>query len=76
MAMVTSFKKKWAAVTASLYVLLKGLFIGGISAVLEASYLGIVIQATGLTFGTLFVYFHTKNGLNPRPIVMNEQSVM
>ena len=55
MAFVTSFKKEWSAITAPLYALLEGLFIGGISAVLEASYPGIVIQATGLTFGTLFV---------------------
>lgn len=55
MAMVTAFKKEWAPVAAPLYALLEGLFIGGISAALEASFPGIVIQAVGLTFGTLFV---------------------
>lgn len=53
-ALVTIFKKQWAAITAPLYAVLEGLFIGGLSATLEASYPGIVIQATGLTFGTLF----------------------
>lgn len=54
LAMVTVFKKEWAAVTAPLYALLEGFFIGGLSAVLEASFPGIVIQAAGLTFGTMF----------------------
>jgi len=30
------------------------LFLGGISSIFEAQYPGIVIQAVGLTFGTLF----------------------
>lgn len=54
LAMVTIFKKEWSAITAPLYALLEGLFIGGISAQLEMAYSGIVIQAAGLTFGTLF----------------------
>lgn len=54
MAMVTVFKKEWAPVSAPLYALLQGLFIGGLSAQLETVYPGIVIQAAGLTFGTLF----------------------
>lgn len=53
-AIVTVFKKEWAPITAPLYALLQGLFIGGISAQLETAYPGIVIQAAGLTFGTLF----------------------
>jgi uncharacterized YccA/Bax inhibitor family protein len=53
-ALVTIFKKSWAGVTAPIYALLEGLFLGGLSAILEASYPGIVIQAVGLTFGTLF----------------------
>ena len=52
-AMITVFKKEWAPVTAPVYALLEGLFIGGISAIFEAKYPGIVIQAVGLTFGTL-----------------------
>lgn len=53
-AMITIFKKEWSSITAPLYAVMEGLFIGGISATLETAYPGIVIQATGLTFGTLF----------------------
>jgi len=52
-AMVTVFKQTWAPYTAPLYALFEGLFIGGFSALMEARYPGIVIQAVGLTFGTL-----------------------
>lgn len=52
-AMVTIFKKTWAPVTAPLYAVLEGLFIGAISAVFEQRHPGVVIQATALTFGTL-----------------------
>ena len=55
MALVTVFKKEWAGITAPLYALLEGFFIGGLSAVLEVSFPGIVMQAAGLTFGTLFM---------------------
>ena len=54
MGLVTVFKKSWAPVTAPMYALCEGLFIGGISAIFELSYPGIVIQAVALTFGTLF----------------------
>lgn len=53
MALVTVFKKTWSPVTAPIYALLKGLFLGAISAVFEAQFPGIVMQAVGLTFGTL-----------------------
>jgi uncharacterized YccA/Bax inhibitor family protein len=63
-AMITVFKKQWAAMTAPLYALLEGLVLGGISSLLEARYPGIVIQAVGLTFGTLFgLLFAYKSGL-------------
>ncbi|MHC4759306.1 MAG: Bax inhibitor-1/YccA family protein [Planctomycetota bacterium] len=52
-AIVTVFKKDWASVTAPIYAILEGLFLGGISAVLNARFPGIVIQAIFLTFGTL-----------------------
>jgi uncharacterized YccA/Bax inhibitor family protein len=54
MALVTIFKKSWAGVTAPIYALLEGLLLGGLSATFEARYPGIVVQAVGLTFGTLF----------------------
>lgn len=52
-ALVTIFKKQWAPVTAPIYALLEGLLLGGLSAMMEARFPGIVIQAVGLTFGTL-----------------------
>lgn len=51
-AFITIFKKTWSPVTAPLYAVLQGFALGGISAVLEAAYSGIVIQAVALTFGT------------------------
>ena len=53
MALVTIFKKTWSPITAPIYAALEGLFLGGISAIFEYQYPGIVIQATGLTLGTL-----------------------
>ncbi len=53
-ALVTTFKKTWSPVTAPVYAVLEGLALGGISAVIEAQFPGIVMQAVGLTFGTLF----------------------
>jgi uncharacterized YccA/Bax inhibitor family protein len=52
-ALVTIFKPTTAPISAPIYALLEGFAIGGVSAVVEASYPGIVIQAVGLTFGTL-----------------------
>ncbi|MGH9504192.1 MAG: Bax inhibitor-1/YccA family protein [Terriglobales bacterium] len=52
-AMVTIFKKEWSPVTAPLYALLEGLVLGSVSAMYEARFHGIAIQAVGLTFGTL-----------------------
>ncbi len=63
-ALITVFKKQWAVVTAPFYAVLEGLVLGGISAALEGKYPGIVIQAVGLTFGTLFgLLFAYKSGL-------------
>jgi uncharacterized YccA/Bax inhibitor family protein len=52
-ALVTVFKKEWSPVTAPLYAGLEGLFIGAVSAMFEMKFPGIVMQAVGLTFGTL-----------------------
>lgn len=54
-ALVTVFKKEWAAITAPLYALLEGLVLGGLSAFVDHYRPGIAMQAVGLTFGTLFV---------------------
>jgi len=53
-ALVTVFKKHLAGVTAPIYAVCEGLALGGISAIFEMQYPGIVFQAVGLTFGTLF----------------------
>ena len=54
-ALVTIFKMSWAPVTAPIYALMEGLFLGGVSAFIDLRYPGVAIQAVGLTFGTLIV---------------------
>ncbi|MDR6842291.1 Bax inhibitor-1/YccA family protein [Pseudoxanthomonas sacheonensis] len=54
LALITIFKKTWAPVTAPLYALVEGFFLGSISAMYELRFDGIVFQAVLLTFGTLF----------------------
>jgi len=54
LALITVFKKTWAPVTAPLYALVEGFFLGSISAMYELRFDGIVFQAVLLTFGTLF----------------------
>jgi uncharacterized YccA/Bax inhibitor family protein len=53
LAMITVFKKTWAPYTAPLYAVAEGLFIGALSAIFDARYPGIVLQAVGLTFGIM-----------------------
>jgi uncharacterized YccA/Bax inhibitor family protein len=53
-ALITTFNKTAGRITAPLYAILEGLFLGGISAIFEKIYPGIVFQAVALTFGTLF----------------------
>jgi uncharacterized YccA/Bax inhibitor family protein len=53
LGLVTAFKKTWAPFTAPLYAVAEGLFIGALSAIFELRYPGIVMQAVGLTFGTM-----------------------
>ena len=64
-ALITCFKPQFSPVTALLYAITKGLFLGAISAFYESSfgspngqatiYQGIVFQAVSLTFGVLAV---------------------
>ena len=64
LSLVTIFKKTWAPVSAPLYALAEGLFLGAISAIYEARFHGIVFQAVLLTFGTLFaLLFAYRSGL-------------
>lgn len=62
LAMVTIFKPRIARVTGPIYAVGEGLALGSISAIFEASYPGIVVQAVLLTFGvfiTMMVLFAT-----------------
>lgn len=62
-ALITVFKKTWSPVTAPMYALFEGLFLGGISAYMEAMYPGIVINAMALTIGTFLCLLMTyKSG--------------
>ena len=54
-ALVTVFKKAWAPISAPIYALCEGLFLGGISAIFNRSYPGIAFQAVSLTFAVMFV---------------------
>ena len=49
----TCFKPNWAPITAPLYALSEGLALGGVSALYEARFHGIAIQAVLLTSATL-----------------------
>ncbi len=63
-SLITIFNKRSAGITAPIYAILEGLFLGGISAIFEAAYKGIVIQAVALTFGTLFcLLFLYRSGI-------------
>jgi uncharacterized YccA/Bax inhibitor family protein len=53
LAIVTTFAKRWAGITAPLYAIAEGFALGGISAALEVRYPGIVLQAVMLTVGVL-----------------------
>lgn len=59
------FKPTWAPYIAPAYGLLEGLFIGGISALMndmfQKSYPGLVMQAVGLTFGVAIAMFLLYN---------------
>lgn len=52
LAIVTVFKKEWSPVTAPIYAAFEGLALGGISAMAEMMFSGIVMQAILLTVGT------------------------
>ena len=54
LALVTVFKREWSGFTAPAYAVCEGLVLGGISAIFELKFPGIVMQAVALTFGTLF----------------------
>ncbi len=53
--LATAFKPNWAPITAPLYALAEGLFLGAISCMYQTMYEGIVVQAISLTLGVLFM---------------------
>ena len=55
LVVIAAFKPQYSGYLAPGYALFEGLFIGGISAIFEAMYPGIVIQAVGATFVTFLV---------------------
>lgn len=59
-ALVTSFRPKSAGISAPIYAVFEGLFLGGISAIFEAKYGGLVMRAVILTLAVfaamLFLY--------------------
>lgn len=64
LALVTAFKKEWSPVTAPMYALVEGFFLGAISAMYNHRFEGIVLQAVMLTIGTLFaLLFAYRSGL-------------
>ena len=64
LVLVTTFKKTWSPVTAPLYAIVEGFFLGAISAMYNHVYEGIVMQAVLLTFGTMFaLLFAYRSGL-------------
>lgn len=60
-ALVIIFKSKWAPFLAPAYGLLEGLFVGGISAMFNYAYDGIVLQAVALTFGVAMAMYLLYN---------------
>lgn len=54
MALITIFRPQSSAITAPIYAILEGLFLGAVSAVINARYPGVAFQAVLLTIGTLF----------------------
>ena len=58
--LATAFKPTWAMITAPLYAICEGFVVGGVSAIFNIQYPGIVIQAVALTLavalGMLVLY--------------------
>ena len=57
LVMIAAFKPQYSGYLAPGYAIFEGLFIGGISAIFEVMYPGIVIQAVSCTFVTFVVCF-------------------
>lgn len=57
LVLIATFKPQYSGYLAPGYAIFEGLFIGGISAIFETMYPGIVIQAVSCTFVTFMVCF-------------------
>jgi uncharacterized YccA/Bax inhibitor family protein len=55
LSILTSYKHKWAKITAPLYSLAKGFFLGGFSAYAELQFEGMPMRAVGVTIITFFI---------------------
>merc|ERR1711879_723225 len=59
-AIVTTFRPQSSAISAPIYAVLEGVFLGGVSALFESMYPGLVMRAVALTlavfFAMLFLY--------------------
>lgn len=67
LSLATIFKKNWAPITAPLYAVAEGLFLGGMSGIFEKSYPGIVSQAVSLSIATLLIMLVAYQGGWIRP---------
>ncbi len=54
-ALITIFSPRRAAMTAPIYAVFQGLFLGAVSAMFEAMYPGLVMRAVSLTFGVFLI---------------------
>lgn len=54
-ALITTFSPRRAAMTAPIYAVFEGLFLGAVSAMFEAKFPGLVMRAVSLTFGVFFI---------------------
>ena len=55
LALITIFRPRSAAMTAPIYAVCQGLFLGAISAMFEAQFPGLVMRAVSLTFGVFII---------------------
>ena len=66
LALASVFVKRYIAITAPLYAIAEGFVVGGISAIFDLSYPGIVVTAVALTFGVMAVMlFLYRSGIIP-----------
>ncbi|HKI87500.1 MAG TPA: Bax inhibitor-1/YccA family protein [Draconibacterium sp.] len=54
-AIITVFRPQSSNITAPIYAVFEGLFLGGISAFFESRYPGLVMRAVALTFGVFLI---------------------